>query len=110
MCYLNIPCVCLGMLTNLQQKTSIVGAEISSKMLFFAIYMKPLADILNKGRNTKVLITSRWGVKVFESNDYQNDWQGEYLSEGDYFYSIKINGVVYQGNVELWNNRGPGTN
>ena len=110
MCYLNIPCVCLGMPTNLQQKTSIVGSGISSKMLFFAIYMKPLADILNKSQNTKVHITNRWGVKVLESNDYQNDWQGEYLSEGDYLFSIQIDGVVYQGNVEVWNNRRPGTN
>jgi len=72
--------------------------------------MKPLADILNKSRNTKVLITNRWGVKVFESNNYQNDWQGEYHSEGDYFYSIQMDGVVYQGNVEVLNDRGPGTN
>jgi gliding motility-associated-like protein len=66
--------------------------------------------ILNKTPNTKILISNRWGVKVFESEDYNNDWQGENLPEGVYFYSIQMNGVVYQGNVEVWKNNGPGTN
>jgi gliding motility-associated-like protein len=66
--------------------------------------------ILNKTPNTKILISNRWGVKVFESEDYNNDWQGENLPEGVYFYSIQMNGVVYQGNVEVWKNDGPGAN
>ncbi len=58
--------------------------------------------VLNKQPNTKIVITNRWGVKVFESDDYQNDWQAENLPEGVYFYVIEMGGQVYRGNVEVW--------
>ncbi|MEN8251037.1 MAG: gliding motility-associated C-terminal domain-containing protein, partial [Bacteroidota bacterium] len=63
--------------------------------------------ILNKPDNTKILITNRWGIKVFESDDYQNDWNAEGLPEGVYFYTIQTGGKVYRGNVEVWRNAGP---
>jgi gliding motility-associated-like protein len=66
--------------------------------------------VLNKTPNTQIVISNRWGIKVFESNDYQNDWFGEGLPDGVYFYSIKMAGVVYQGNVEVWRNDGSGSN
>jgi gliding motility-associated-like protein len=66
--------------------------------------------VLNKTPNTQIVISNRWGVKVFESSDYQNDWFGEGLPDGVYFYSIKMAGVVYQGNVEIWRNEAPGSN
>jgi gliding motility-associated-like protein len=63
--------------------------------------------ILNKSGTAQVRINNRWGVKVFESDDYQNDWQAENLPEGVYFYTVKMNGVVYNGNVEVWRHSGP---
>lgn len=38
------------------------------------------------GNNVKVF--NRWGKLVFETNDYQNDWNGDNLTEGTYFYVI----------------------
>jgi len=58
--------------------------------------------VLNKLPNTEILITNRWGVKVYESKDYQNDWQAENLPDGVYFYTIKMGGALYNGNIEVW--------
>ncbi|MGK7392652.1 MAG: gliding motility-associated C-terminal domain-containing protein [Candidatus Cyclobacteriaceae bacterium M2_1C_046] len=33
-------------------------------------------------------IYSRWGAKVYESDDYNNDWNGDGLNSGVYFYRI----------------------
>ena len=42
--------------------------------------------------NSDVMIFNRLGVKVFESNDYKNEWNGFYrgssLPDGTYFYQI----------------------
>jgi len=46
--------------------------------------------------NTKVSIINRWGEKVFESNNYQNDfngvnmYNGKKLADGSYFYFIQL--------------------
>ncbi|WP_161622665.1 T9SS type B sorting domain-containing protein [Cesiribacter andamanensis] len=54
--------------------------------------------IRNKPARTQLTITNRWGKVVYESADYQNNWDGGDLSEGIYFYSIKApqneNGVM----------------
>jgi gliding motility-associated-like protein len=57
------------------------------------------------GRRIQVMIFNRWGVLVYESENYQNDWDGraykgltidnQFLPESTYYYVIKI---------------GPGTN
>ena len=36
----------------------------------------------------KLSITNRWGKEVFESEDYQNDFGGNKLKEGTYYYLI----------------------
>ncbi|MBU0487695.1 MAG: gliding motility-associated C-terminal domain-containing protein [Bacteroidetes bacterium] len=38
--------------------------------------------------HVSLLVYNRWGRKVYESNDYRNDWYGEKLSDGTYFYII----------------------
>jgi len=52
-----------------------------------------------------LIIFNRWGEKIFESDNYQNDWDGEGLSDGVYFYVLKCNGVyeddVYRGSVMI---------
>ena len=37
----------------------------------------------------KLIISNRWGEVVYTSNDYQNDWSGENLSDGIYYYNIE---------------------
>ena len=53
--------------------------------------------------NNKLVIFNRWGIKVFESTGYNNDWDGNYngnlnggsntnLPVGTYFYVLDLNG------------------
>jgi len=69
--------------------------------------------------NTHVIIFNRWGAKVYESDNYQNDWAGlsqsplnvggDELPEGTFYYLITmggdlndgISGEVYKGYVYL---------
>jgi len=52
-----------------------------------------------------LVVSNRWGRVVFESSDYRNDWDGEGVSEGIYYYSFVIDGSKYSGTVELWRGR-----
>lgn len=38
----------------------------------------------------ELTILNRWGSVVFEKKGYANDWNGSSLSEGTYFYSIRV--------------------
>lgn len=44
--------------------------------------------------NNKIMVFNRWGDKVFEKENYQNDWKGTYnnqdLPPGTYFYVLKL--------------------
>lgn len=52
--------------------------------------------------NTSIVVFNRWGTKVYESDDYQNDWSGtstsslnvggDELPEGTYYYLITLGG------------------
>lgn len=62
-------------------------------------------QILNAERiPNKLIIFNRWGNKVFEAENYQNNWDGENLSDGTYFF-IFIYGVdmenEYNGTVTI---------
>lgn len=45
----------------------------------------------------KLYIFNRWGQEVYLSNDYRNDWSGENLESGNYFYHL----FVYDQGVEF---------
>ncbi len=38
--------------------------------------------------NNKVVIYNRWGNKIYERENYQNDWDGEEHSDGVYYYIV----------------------
>jgi gliding motility-associated-like protein/uncharacterized repeat protein (TIGR01451 family) len=42
-------------------------------------------------------VLNRWGNHVYEKKSYQNDWTGEGLHEGTYFYVLKI-----KSSTEKW--------
>ena len=44
--------------------------------------------ITGLGNNTNLTIYNRWGMKVYEVLDYKNDWEGENLIDGVYYYKI----------------------
>lgn len=39
-----------------------------------------------------VIIYNRWGGKVYESADYQDDWDGKNVEAGVYYYSVEVEG------------------
>lgn len=54
---------------------------------------------------TSLIIFNRWGKKVYESENYQNDWNGEGLPDGVYFYVLKCTGFqstdIFKGTVTI---------
>jgi gliding motility-associated-like protein len=40
--------------------------------------------------NTSVTIYDRWGKKVYENPNYNNEWKGEGVSDGTFFYIIDV--------------------
>lgn len=54
----------------------------------------------------EVSVFDRWGVKLFDTTSTEETWKGsdangKGVSEGIYFYTIKIGSKVYNGNVTL---------
>ena len=41
----------------------------------------------------KINVFNIWGDEVFESSDYKNNWDGDGLDAGAYFYIIEITGM-----------------
>lgn len=61
---------------------------------------------LNQIQGCVVRIFNRWGQPIFESNDYQNDWngtkEGEILPDGVYYYTIDCEeNRQYEGAINL---------
>jgi len=50
----------------------------------------PSGILLTTGDISGNEIYNRWGRKVFENNDYKNDWDGEKFAEGVYFYILTV--------------------
>jgi gliding motility-associated-like protein len=52
--------------------------------------------------NSKLYIYNRWGKRVYKSENYQNDWDGEKHSEGTYFYTLFVSdGTEKNGTITL---------
>ncbi|HCQ28734.1 MAG TPA: hypothetical protein DIU39_00505 [Flavobacteriales bacterium] len=66
--------------------------------------------------NSSLVVYNRWGKKVYESSNYQNDWDGKNqnngkpLNSGTYFYILTPGGNLpsepIKGNVTIINNGG----
>ena len=56
-----------------------------------------------------LIVFNRWGEKVFEVDNYKNDWDGDGLVDGVYFYILKCDGQyddkVYKGSVTIFNSQ-----
>lgn len=51
---------------------------------------------------SKLYIYNRWGKRVYKSDDYKNDWDGENHSEGTYFYILEVSdGTKRKGNITV---------
>jgi gliding motility-associated-like protein len=52
--------------------------------------------------DAKLVITDRWGKQVYSTNSYQNNWTAEGVSDGIYFYRLKIaDGSAITGWIEV---------
>lgn len=64
---------------------------------------KPLSIYYKK---TNLVIFNRQGRIVFESSDYQNNWDGGNLKDGVYFYVLQCEGFksneVYRGSITIF--------
>ena len=62
---------------------------------------------LNQYLNNELVIVNRWGNEVFRAKNYQNNWTGEGLNEGTYYYLLKVQKtnssewMVFKGYVTL---------
>ena len=54
---------------------------------------------------SRLVIFNRLGRKVFESNNYQNDWEGGNLPDGVYYYVLECHGAkstdIFKGSVTI---------
>ncbi|WP_339870323.1 isopeptide-forming domain-containing fimbrial protein, partial [uncultured Algoriphagus sp.] len=41
-------------------------------------------------QQNELLIVNRWGVEVYRMDNYQNDWDGDNLNGGTYFYQFQL--------------------
>ncbi len=48
-------------------------------------------DLVEIYPGSNLQIFNRWGKKIYEDNDYYNDWTGEDFKAGTYFYVLDIN-------------------
>lgn len=60
-----------------------------------------LLVIRNLPPNSQLMITNRWGKEVYSSADYKNDWSGDDIVDGIYFYKLKASDQSYTGWIEI---------
>ena len=57
---------------------------------------------LDSFQNSKLLIYNRWGNKIYESDDYKNNWNGENNHDGVFYYVLILqNGTSLNGTVTI---------
>src|SRR5690606_18079498 len=52
----------------------------------------------------EVEIFDRWGNRVYQSNDYRNDWNGGEAPEGTYYYILRVKdgeNTVHKGIITI---------
>ena len=63
-------------------------------------------DGLENFPNTRIIIYNRWGNRLFEDGNYQNNWGGTWndflVPDGTYFYQVILEkGDIYSGYVQI---------
>ena len=56
--------------------------------------------------NTVVTVFDRWGRKVYENSNYQNDWKADNVSDGTFFYVIDVpDDKKYNGFITIFHGK-----
>ncbi len=67
---------------------------------------QPINDLNAYFLSHKLVIFNRWGRIVYQSTNYQNDWDGGKLPDGTYFYVLDCKGQTqnynYKGSVMIF--------
>jgi len=61
-----------------------------SNDMFKIVLKGTTKDFYESFPNSQLLIFNRWGKKIYESNNYQNDWDAESLSDGVYYWNLYL--------------------
>ncbi|MBK6775874.1 MAG: choice-of-anchor L domain-containing protein [Flavobacteriales bacterium] len=59
------------------------------------------------GTSNTVRIYNRWGQIVYEANNYRNQWDGDDVSDGTYYYEVQVDGEpkAFTGHLTILNNK-----
>lgn len=68
------------------------GDENSKNDVFKVQFGDP--SVTKEGIEFGLTIVDRWGGKVFKTDNYQDDWNGEGMSAGVYYYELDIHGEI----------------
>ncbi|MBL4593036.1 MAG: gliding motility-associated C-terminal domain-containing protein, partial [Flavobacteriales bacterium] len=55
--------------------------------------------------NNHLVVYNRWGQNLFETDNYQNNWDGDNLSDGTYFFILELNNsnnTMHKGTFTLF--------
>ena len=76
-----------------------INASLADGQLGFPKAFSPNGDGQNdtwvitnllKFSNNEVVIFNRWGAEVYKQTNYQNNWNGNRLEQGTYFYKVSV--------------------
>lgn len=81
--------------TDIRIKSDILTPNNDGFNDFFEI------EDINAYSNCKVVIFDSWGIEVFSSDSYKNDWNGDNLETGAYYYVIETDKGETKGNVNI---------
>lgn len=60
---------------------------------------------LDQFQSASILVVNQWGQRVFESSDYQDDWNGERngqpLPAGQYKYYLNLDGRFFTSQLTI---------
>jgi gliding motility-associated-like protein len=56
-------------------------------------------DGIDSYPDNEVKVFDKWGDEIFESAGYKNKWDGGRVSDGTYFYLVKVSGKVMKGTL-----------
>ena len=64
---------------------------------------------LDRYISNQLIVFNRWGNRVFEAKNYNNDWDGGTLPDGVYYYVLKCQGYweedVFHGSVSIYGSK-----